>query len=126
MNLDSAWQFQLPADMSPALENYYQRALERFSARPAQSGSRARAVIPKLSSRVIIDGKEFTDAEAMPPSYRALYDEILAAAVPLDGAIYEVARKEHSIFIQRVVALGVIALGVAGAIVYLWLRGYYA
>lgn len=111
--------------MSPRLQGYYQRALERLSARPPrQRGSRHALVVPKLSSRVVINGEEFTDPQEMPPPYRELYESILAQALPLDAAVYAVARIEHSSFIKRAVGLAVIANAVTGGILYLWLRGF--
>lgn len=120
----NARDFRLPEKMSPRLEDFYRRALERFSA-GSVLGSKAPAVVPKLSTRVIVNGQEFAGSSEMPPEYRRFYEQILASAVPLDRAIYLVARTEHSNFIGRIISLLLIAGGVAGAIVYLWLHGYY-
>ncbi|MEP6809766.1 MAG: hypothetical protein ABI992_05950 [Chthoniobacterales bacterium] len=125
-NLDSAWQFHAPAEMSPRFEGYYRRAVERFSARPAGDTGKTPLIVPKLGSRVIINDREFADTAQMPPAYRLFYEEILAKALPLDRAIYLVARTEHANFIKRTISLLVIAAGVAAAIVYLWEHGYYA
>ena len=62
----------------------------------------------------------------MPPAYRRFYEELLAQALPLDRAVYTVARIEHSNFIKRTISLAVIAAGVAAGIVYLWLHGFYS
>lgn len=117
--------FHLPEEMPPKLAAYYYRTLERFSARPPCRGSKKHAVIPKLSTRVIVDGQEFASVAEMPSEYRRFYEEILARAVPLERAIYTVARAEYSNFVGRTISLLVIAAGVEIAIIYLWLHGYY-
>lgn len=125
-NLESAGCFHLPEEMSPRLRDYYDRTMERFSARPLNLGAQARAVIPKLSARVILNGEEFDSAGQMPPAYRRFYENLLAEALPLNRAVYTVARIEHSNFIKRTISLAIIAAGVTALIVYLWLQGFYS
>ncbi len=125
-NLDGIGGFHLPEEMSPRLQDYYRRTMARFSARPLNLEAKTRTLIPKLSARVILNGQEFSDSGQMPPASRHFYEELLAQALPLERAVYTVARVEHANFIKRTVSLGAIATGVAAGIVYLWLHGFYS
>jgi hypothetical protein len=111
-------------EMSPSMQKIYRRTVQRFSAHPNPLGSRA-LVVPKLSARVTLNGREFTSAEEMPPPFRQFYEELLAQALPVQHAIETVTRIEHANFIKRTVSLLFIAASIAVAIVYLWMHGYY-
>ena len=117
-------EFRTPAEMSPSMEKIYHRMLERFSADAAPTGSRA-MIVPKMTARVILNGREFESTGEMPLAYRRFYEETLARALPLQRAVYTVAKIEHSNFVKRTVTLAVIALGHVAAIAYLWSVGYY-
>lgn len=125
-NVESAdREFRAPAEMSPSMQKIYQRMLERFSAHAVNATGSAFTIVPKMSTRVIVNGREFETTGEMPAVYRRFYEETLAKALPLQRAVYTVAKIEHSNFIKRTVTLSVIALGYVGAIVYLWSVGYY-
>ena len=117
--------FHAPAEMSPAMEKIYQRMLERFSAGPLRATGSRTTIVPKMTARVIMNGREFESTGEMPAVYRRFYEETLARVVPLQGAIYTVAKIEHSNYIKRTVALGFIAAAHVAAIAYLWSIGYY-
>lgn len=118
-------EFRAPAEMSPSMEKIYHRMLGRFSAETAQAtGSRA-LIVPKMTARVILNGREFDSTGEMPLAYRRFYEETLARALPLQRAVYTVAKIEHANFVKRTVALAVIAAGHVAAIAYLWSVGYY-
>jgi hypothetical protein len=119
-SVDEAHNFCAPAEMSRALEKIYRRTVERFSA-----NATATCIVPKLPTRVIINGREFESAQEMPPVYRRFYEEMLARALPVEHAIYTVARVEHTNSIVRTISLAAVAFGFAAAVVYLWLHGYY-
>jgi hypothetical protein len=111
--------------MSPAVEKIYQRMLARFSADPLRATGTRGTIVPKMTARVIVNGREFESTGEMPAVYRRFYEETLARVVPLQGAIYTVAKIEHSNYVKRTVALGLLAAAHVGAIVYLWSIGYY-
>ena len=117
--------FPAPDEMSPSLQKVYRRTVERFSAEPAAAFDSAAMIVPKLVTRVILNGKEFTSLAQMPPAYRRFYEEMLVKTLPLDRAIHTVARAEHSNAIKRTISLLFIAAGFGATIVYLWLQGYY-
>ena len=117
-------EFRPPEEMSRSMQKIYRRTVERFSAHPTALDSAA-TVVPKLSARVILNGQDFESAEEMPPAFRQFYEELLAQALPVQHAIDTVTRVEHSNFIKRTVSLLFIGAGVALAIVYLWMHGYY-
>jgi hypothetical protein len=121
----AAREFAAPAHMSPALEKVYRRTLERFSAEPAPATEPRPQIVPKLSTRVILNGREFATIDEMPPAYRRFYHETLARALPIQSAIYTVAKVEHRNSIKRALTLGVVAFAAAAAVVYLWMHGYY-
>lgn len=110
------------SQMRPAMQKAYRRAAERFSARSAD-GHLPKAIVPKLSSRVIINGREFGSAIQMPPEWRRFYEEALASAVPLGGAIRAVVETERANFIKRTVGLSLIAAGLLARLVYVWSTG---
>lgn len=118
-------EFRAPTEMSASMEKIYHRMLARFCAEPTRAtGSRA-VLVPKMTARVIVNGREFESTGEMPAAYRRFYEETLARALPLQRAVYAVAQIEHSNYIKRTIALGVIALGHVAAIAYLWSIGYY-
>ena len=59
--------FRLPGEMSPSMQKFYRRAVQRFSAGPSAAGEAARAIVPKLLTRIIVNGREFESAGHMPP-----------------------------------------------------------
>lgn len=122
----AAQNFCAPGSMSRSLEKIYRRTLERFSAEPVDEPDFAARIVPKLPTRIILNGREFASAQDMPPAYRRFYEEMLTRALPLQRAVYTVAQVEHSNSIKRVVSLTAIAAGCAVAIVYLWMHGYYS
>jgi hypothetical protein len=113
-----------PEEMSPSMQKFYRRTVQRFSAHPTALESAA-TVVPKLSARVILNGHDFESADEMPPALRQFYEHLLAQTLPVQHAIDTVTRVEHANFIKRTVSLLFIAAGVALAIVYLWIHGYY-
>lgn len=124
-DLKTAREFRAPERMSPSLEKVYLRTVERFSAEPAAAAEVRSRIVPKLSTRVIVNGREFAHIEEMPPAYRQFYAETLAKALPIQSAIYTVAKFEHRNTITRTVVLGLVALAAVTAVVYLALHGYY-
>src|SRR3712207_3251694 len=118
-------EFRAPATMSTSMEKIYQRMLERFSAEPLKATGSRPVIIPKMTARVIVNGREFESTGEMPAAYRRFYEETLARAVPLQQTVYTVAKIEHANYIKRTIALVVIALGHVAAIGYLWSIGYY-
>ena len=118
-------EFRAPAEMSPSMDKIYQRMLERFSAEPARTTGSRGMIVPKMTARVIVNGREFESTGEMPAAYRRFYEETLARAVPLQHAVYAVAQIEHSNYVKRTVALAFIAAAHVGAIAYLWSAGYY-
>jgi len=125
-NLESADRdFRAPAEMSPSMEKIYQRILERFSAEPAKATGSRPVIVPKMSTRIILNGREFESTNEMPAAYRRFYEETLMRAMPLQRAVYTVAKIEHSNYIKRTITLSVIAVGYIAAIAYLWSVGYY-
>ena len=124
-NVEAARNFCAPETMSPGLEKVYRRTVERFSADAATGVSASARVTPKLSTRIILNGREFASVEEMPAPYRRFYLETLTRALPLQSAIYTVARTEHVNRITRTVTLSIVAVAAAAAVVYLWLHGYY-
>jgi len=124
-NVAAAGDFRAPDRMSSAMEKVYRRTLERFSAEPVTVAEPQKRVVPKLSTRVIVNGREFASMEEMPPVYRRFYQELLARTLPVQGAVYTVARTEHVNRITRVVTLSLVALAATSAVVYLWMHGYY-
>lgn len=120
----AAQSFCAPHGMSPALEKIYRRTLERFSAEPVEDTIAAR-IVPKLPTRIIVNGREFESVQEMPAPYRHFYEEMLTRVLPLERAVFTVAQTEHSNSIKRIVSLTGIAIGCAVAIVYLWMHGYY-
>lgn len=110
--------------MSPAMQKAFQRTVDRFSARPCDAAAHPN-IVPKISTRIIVDGKEFGSPIQMPPNYRQFYEEALARALPLHDAILTVTQMERSNFVKGTIALSIIAAGLVVAIVYLWFTGFY-
>jgi hypothetical protein len=124
LNLDGTDDYCPLTEMSRGMQRIHDRVLRRFSARTV-TGSSAH-IVPKLRSRIVVDGQEFKNVKQMPDEYRRFYEELLTNALPVERAVDIVTRAEHANFIKRSITLAVIAAGCAAAIVYLWLHGYYA
>ncbi len=124
LNLDSADDYCPLTEMSRGMQRIHDRVLRRFSARSV-TGSNAH-IVPKLRSRIVVDGHEFKNVKQMPEEYRRFYEQLLTNALPVERAVDIVTRAEHANFIKRSITLTVIAAGCAAAIVYLWFHGYYA
>ena len=123
LHLDGADDYCPITEMSRGMQRIHDRVLRRFSAR-SLTGSNAH-VVPKLRSRIVVDGQEFKNVRQMPDEYRRFYEELLTHALPVDRAVDIVTRAEHANFIKRSITLSIIAAACVGAIVYLWLHGYY-
>src|SRR5687768_5889194 len=104
--------------MSPAMQKAFQRTVDRFSARPCDARAHPN-IVPKISTRIIVDNKEFGSPIQMPLNYRQLYEEALARALPLHDAILTVTQPERSNFVKGTIALSITAAGLVVAIVYL-------
>ncbi len=125
LNLDDTEDYCPLTEMSRGMQRIHDRVLRRFSARGQVRGSKGH-IVPKLRSRIVVDGQEFKNAKQLPPEYRRFYEELLTNALPVERAVDIVTRAEHANFIKRSITLAFIATGCAAAIVYLWLHGYYA
>lgn len=107
------------------------RVYDRIVAKLLANGYTVRAegvqvVIPKLNARITLNGGEFNSPEAMPPRQLRIFQDALAAALPLEHAICAIVEARR--FYQRVafrtmvVALSVEIVTAA----FLWTRGYFA
>ncbi len=123
LTLDGTDEYCPLTEMSRGMQRIHDRVLRRFSARSI-TGSNAH-IVPKLRSRIVVDGQEFKNVKQMPDEYRRFYEELLTNALPVERAVDIVTRAEHANFIKRSITLAFIAAGCAAAIVYLWLHGYY-
>lgn len=107
------------------------RVYDRIVAKLSANGYTVRAdgapvVIPRLNARITINGGEFDSPEAMPPRQLAIFQNALAAALPLEHALCAIVEARR--FYQRVAFRTLlIALSVEiAAAAFLWSRGYFS
>lgn len=107
----------MPENIRQAFERVVAGALK--AKRSIFAGSTARFV-PKLNSRIVCNSQEFSDASEMPSTQRRLYEDALAAMLPIYIA-ERVARGEARL--QQRNKLLVVSASLVATTFYLWFHG---
>lgn len=113
-------------DMPEKMRRVYNRIVAKLLA----NGYTVRAdgtpvVIPKLTACITLNGGEFYSPDAMPPRQLKIFQDALAAALPLEHAICAIVEARR--FYQRVAfrtLLVTLTVEIATAAL-LWTRGYF-
>ena len=114
-------------EMPVKMRRVYDRIVAKLSANGyTVRADGAQVVIPKLNARITLNGGEFNSPEAMPPRQLRIFQDALAAALPLEHAICAIveARRfyQRAAFHTLLVALSVEIAAAA----FLWTRGYFS
>jgi hypothetical protein len=107
----------MPENIREAFERVVAGAVR--AKRSLFAGSKAR-FIPKLNSRIVCDGGEFSTAAEMPSAQRRLYEDALAAILP--GYIAERVAQGEARLQQRNKFL-VACASLVATTSYLWFQG---